>query len=92
MATSTANKHPASAQVRLDSNEWESMMHAMRVLDLQSASEALREGLRLLRQEATKVEAGREIRAFHQGHPAPVPEGVPTLTQADLDAADASEW
>lgn len=92
MSAQTTEKHPASAQVRLDPDEWAALSRSMRILGLHSTSEALREGLRLLQREAVEVEAATEIRRFYDDRPAPVPEGVQPVTQADLDAADRSEW
>lgn len=83
---------PAPAQVRLSPREWESLTQTMRILDLGSTSEALREALRLLHREAREIEATREIRAFYGDRPSPTPEAAAPVTQADLDAADQSEW
>lgn len=92
MSTQTAERSPAPAQVRLSPHEWESLSRTMHVLDLDSTSDALREALRLLHREAREIEAAREIRAFYGHRPAPQPEAVAPVTQADLDAADESEW
>ena len=92
MGTQTAERSPAPAQVRLNADEWETLRETMSVLDLPSTSHALREALRLLHQEARETEAAREIRAFYGNRPAPPPEAVGPVTQADLDAADNSEW
>jgi hypothetical protein len=64
----------------------------MRVLALGSTSEALREGLRLLHREASEVEAAENIQMFYQGQLAPLPDGVAPADDADLAAADNSEW
>ena len=57
-----------------------------------SASEAVREGLRLLSREAAVVAASQEIRDFYEGAQAPVPEGVRPATEDELAAADEIEW
>jgi hypothetical protein len=80
------------AQVRLHADEAVSLDHSMQVLQISSISEALREGLRLLHREATEIEAAANIRAFYQGEPAPLPEGVMPVDEADLLAADDAEW
>ena len=64
----------------------------MRTLHIESTSEALREGLRLLSREAAVVGAAEQIRAFHEGRPAPVPDGVAPASQAELTAADEMQW
>jgi Arc/MetJ-type ribon-helix-helix transcriptional regulator len=64
----------------------------MRVLALGSTSEALREGLRLLHREASEVEAAENIQTFYSGELAPLPDGVAPADDADLAAADNSEW
>ncbi len=81
-----------SIQIWLDDNEWDSLTAAMRILGLGSTAEALREGLRLLRQEARQVEAANAISACCGGRAVPVPEGVLPVTPADLEAADNVEW
>jgi hypothetical protein len=80
------------AQVRLRADEAASLDHSMQVLQISSTSEALREGLRLLHREATEIEAAANIRAFYQGESAPLPDGVMPVDEADLLAADDSEW
>lgn len=92
MSLASAWKGSSVAQVRLGLEEWEQLSRSMRTLGLRSTSDALREGIRLLRREAVEVEAARAVGDFYGGRPAPAPEGVPPVTQADLDAADASEW
>jgi Arc/MetJ-type ribon-helix-helix transcriptional regulator len=80
------------AQVRLRADETAAMQLAMARLNLSSTSDALREGLRLLSQEAVEVAAAHEIRAFYSGASAPVPDGVLPVSEADLAAADEAEW
>lgn len=92
MNAQATERPPAPAQVRLSPQDWESLARTMRTLGLDSTSDALREGLRLLHREAREIEAAREIRAFYGDRPAPPPEAAAPVTQADLDAADESEW
>lgn len=92
MSLQSTERPPAPAQVRLSPEEWDSLTRTMRVLGLNSTSEALREALRLLHREAREIEATREIREFYGDHPVPPPEAAAPVTQADLDAADQSEW
>lgn len=80
------------AQVRLRADENAQLRAAMERLNLTSTSEALREGLRLLTREAAEVAAAEEIRDFYHGEPAPVPDGVAPVDDADLAAADEAEW
>ncbi|SFL82376.1 hypothetical protein SAMN05192584_12837 [Streptomyces pini] len=80
------------AQVRLRSDEVEALQEVMRTLHLDSTSDALREGLRLLAREAAEVGATEEIRAFYQGQAAPLPEGVAEPSEAELAAADETQW
>jgi hypothetical protein len=70
----------------------EALQVVMRTLHLDSTSDALREGLRLLTREATEMDAAAEIRAFYAGKPAPMPEGAPPATEAELAAADEAQW
>ncbi len=83
---------PMLAQVRLRADETAAMQLAMARLNLSSTSDALREGLRLLSQEAVEVAAAQEIQVFYGGEPAPVPDGVAPVSEADLAAADEAEW
>ncbi|MFP8886885.1 hypothetical protein [Streptomyces mangrovi] len=80
------------AQVRLRSDEMEALREVMRTLHLGSTSDALREGLRLLAREAAEVGAAEEIRAFYRGQAAPLPEGVAEPSDAELAAADETQW
>lgn len=80
------------AQVRLRADEMVTLREAMRVLDLASTSDALREGLRLLTKEASEVAAANEIQAFYGNKPAPLPDGVIAPTERELAAADEIEW
>ncbi|MFI5567675.1 hypothetical protein ACIA6T_09995 [Streptomyces sp. NPDC051740] len=80
------------AQVRLRPDEMADLQQVMRTLQLNSLSDALREGLRLLSREATEVAASQEIRDFYGGAQAPVPGGVLPATADELAAADETEW
>jgi len=80
------------AQVRLRPEEMEDLQEAMRTLHLESASDALRAGLRLLVHEAAEVRAAEEIRAFYEGASAPLPEGAIAPTDAELEEADKLQW
>lgn len=64
----------------------------MRTMHLNSTSEALREGLRLLAREAAELDAAADIRAFYGGRPAPLPAGVIPPTEDELVAADDTTW
>lgn len=64
----------------------------MRQLHLASASDALREGIRLLTREAAEVAAAEDIRRFYGAEQAPLPDGVVTPTEEELAAADAEQW
>lgn len=79
------------AQVRLRADELARLAHSMQVLQITSTSDALREGLRLLEREAYEEEAAAEIRAFYQNQPAPLPDGVVPIDEAEMVAADP-EW
>jgi hypothetical protein len=80
------------AQVRLRPDELEDLQHVMQTLKLDSLSDALREGLRLLSREATEVAAAQEIRDYYQGAQVPTPAGVLPATADELAAADETEW
>ncbi|MGW4647805.1 hypothetical protein [Kitasatospora sp. NPDC004289] len=80
------------AQVRLRGDEVRALREVMSALQLESTSDALREGLRLLAREAAEVTAAEEIRAFHGGYPAPLPDGVSEPTEAELAAVDEMQW
>src|ERR1041384_2442426 len=80
------------AQVRLRADEMEALQDVMRTLDLHSTSDALREGLRLLAREAAEIRLATEIREFYGPDGAPAPEADAVPTDAELAAADASEW
>jgi hypothetical protein len=88
-ATSAASQ---VKQVRLQPDEVEALHEAMRQLHLASASEALREGIRLLTREAAEVTAAEDIRRFYGAEQAPLPDGVATPTDEELAAADAEQW
>ncbi|WP_232838645.1 hypothetical protein [Streptomyces geranii] len=78
--------------MRLRPDELADLQQVVRTLQLHSLSDALREGLRLLSREATEVAASQEIREFHQCAQAPTTAGVPAATEAELAAADETEW
>ena len=80
------------AQVRLRTDEMETLRDVMRTLNLESTSDALRAGLRLLAQEAAELRAAEDIRSFYGGLPAPVPDGVILPDAAELAAADTTAW
>jgi Arc/MetJ-type ribon-helix-helix transcriptional regulator len=79
-------------QVRLQPDEVDALHQAMRQLHLTSASEALREGIRLLTREAAEVAAAEDIRRFYGAEQAPLPDGVVTPMEEELAAADAEQW
>jgi hypothetical protein len=80
------------AQVRLRPDEFEALQDVMRILHLESTSDALREGLRLLTREAAEISAADELRSFYQGRPAPLPDGAAPADEAELAAVDEMEW
>ncbi|MFK0218481.1 hypothetical protein ACIQWN_09860 [Streptomyces vinaceus] len=80
------------AQVRLRGDEMQALQEVMRTLNLNSTSDALREGLRLLAREAAELGAAEEIRAFYQERGAPLPEGVVEPDDEELAAADEMQW
>lgn len=79
------------AQVRLRPDEAARLVHSMRVLKITSTSDALREGLRLLEREATEEEAAVEIRAYYKDQPAPLPDGVIPIDEAEMAAMDEAD-
>jgi hypothetical protein len=85
-------KRPAQAQVRLTSREWEDLQETMHLLSLESTSDALREGLRLLHYEAKAEAMARNISRYYGGDGAPPPEGDPVPTAEELAAADNTQW
>jgi hypothetical protein len=91
-ASTTAKPADRLAQVRLRADEAASLGYSMQVLQIGSTSEALREALRLLHREAAESEAASNIRAYYQGEPAPLPDGVMPVEEEDLLAADNAEW
>ncbi|MER7764138.1 hypothetical protein [Streptomyces sp. NPDC097619] len=91
-STTTAPGTGRLAQVRLRADEVRALQEVMRALDLESTSDALREGLRLLAREAAEVGAAEEIRAFYREGSAPLPDGVTEPTAEELAAADAMRW
>ncbi|GAA3936817.1 hypothetical protein GCM10022244_51660 [Streptomyces gulbargensis] len=99
-AAKTAKRNAATAvlgpsrlaQVRLRGDEMQALQEVMRTLRLGSTSDALREGLRLLAREAAEVGAAEEVRVFYRGRAAPLPEGVVEPSDAELAAADETEW
>ncbi|WP_245670339.1 hypothetical protein [Micromonospora mirobrigensis] len=80
------------AQVRLQADEVADLEMVVRHLNLGSTSEALREGLRLLVREAAEERAAEEIRAYYHGEQASRPDGVVPATEAELRAADDTQW
>ncbi|MEV0331289.1 hypothetical protein [Nocardia sp. NPDC050717] len=80
------------AQVRLRNDEVLALREVMRTLRIDSTSDALREGLRLLAREAAEVGAAEEIRAFYEGSHAPLPEGVVEPDEDELAAVDEMQW
>lgn len=85
----TAGKN---AQVRLSADEVASLNHVMQVLNIDSTSDALREGLRLLQREAAEREAAEELDDFYGGRPAPLPDAALPPTAAELAAGGDDEW
>lgn len=79
------------AQVRLRPDELTRLAHSMRVLQITSTSDALREGLRLLEREAYEEEAAADIRAFYHNQPAPLPDGIAPIDEDEMAAAD-TQW
>lgn len=92
MTAAAAKKQPALAQVRLGREEWAELRETMKTLGLSSTSQALREALRLLHREARQEAMAQGIERYYHGEPAPPPEGDPPVSEADLEAADRSEW
>jgi hypothetical protein len=80
------------AQVRLRPEEMAALQVVMRTMHLDSTSDALREGLRLLAREATEIDAAADIRAFYADRPVPLPDGVSPATDDELSAADEARW
>ncbi|MBC7303752.1 MAG: hypothetical protein H5T78_22735 [Nocardia sp.] len=70
----------------------QALEQVMRTLHLESTSDALREGLRLLVREASEVNAAEEIRGFYEGELAPLPDGVVGPSDSELEAADEMQW
>ena len=88
----TAPSASSVAQVRLQADEMVELRDVMRQLSLTTTSEALREGIRLLVNEAREIAAAQEIQNFYGGEPAPLPDGVVPATQEELAAADSQSW
>jgi hypothetical protein len=78
--------------VRLQADEMAELRDVMRQLSLTTTSDALREGIRLLVNEAREIAAAHEIQNFYGGEPAPLPDGVVPATQEELAAADSESW
>ncbi|WP_239138553.1 hypothetical protein [Actinoplanes regularis] len=78
--------------MRLQADELALLRAAMRELGLNTTSDALREGIRLLVREARETAAAEEIRDFYTGGQAPLPEGVTAATADELTAADNEQW
>lgn len=92
MAPTEGRKTPAVAQVRLSSDEWETVYEVMDSHGIASISDAIREALKLLKNELRQEAMAKEIEDYYQGKPAPSPEGDPPVTQAELDEADKAEF
>ncbi|MFB7876668.1 hypothetical protein ACFC06_15555 [Nocardia sp. NPDC056064] len=91
-ATVTSLGPSRLAQVRLRGDELAALREVMRTLRIDSTSDALREGLRLLAREAAEVGAAEEIRAFYVDRKAPLPEGAVEPSEAELAAVDEMQW
>ena len=91
-AATAAPPKSSVVQVRLQPDEIAALHAAMRDLRLDSTSDALREGIRMLVREAAEVTAATEIQRFYGGRAAPLPDGVVAATDEDLAAADATQW
>ncbi|WP_225448500.1 hypothetical protein [Streptacidiphilus sp. P02-A3a] len=78
--------------MRLRADEVEVLQQTMRVLHLDSTSDALREGLRLLAREAAETAASEQLHAYYGGQSAPLPDAASDPTEAELQAADESQW
>jgi hypothetical protein len=78
--------------VRLQADEMVELRDVMRQLSLTTTSDALREGIRLLVNEAREIAAAQEIQNFYGGEPTPLPDGVVPATQEELAAADSESW
>ena len=85
----TAPSASSVAQVRLQADEMAELRDVMRQLSLTTTSDALREGIRLLVNEAREIAAAHEIQNFYGGGPAPLPDGVVPATPEELAAADS---
>jgi hypothetical protein len=90
--TATASEPSRLAQVRLRADEVETLQETMRVLHLDSTSDALREGLRLLARESAETAAAEQLHAHYGGQPAPLPDAVSAPSEDELQAADEYEW
>jgi hypothetical protein len=82
--------HPA--QVRLSAQDWADLREAMRILDLETASEALGEAIRLLHRVARQIHAAQSIAEFYADAEPPLPVTEVLVTEVDLAAADRAEW
>ena len=91
-AATTSSEPSRLAQVRLRADELENLQETMRVLHLDSTSDALREGLRLLAREAAETAAAEQLHVYYGGRPAPLPDAVTEPNEAELQAADDYQW
>lgn len=82
----------APAQVRLSAQDWAALRETMRILDLETTSQALREAIRLLHREARQIQAAQRIAAFYADAGPPFPVTDALVTEDDLAAADRAEW
>lgn len=92
MASAHTRKKPAVAQARLTNDEWDTLYEVMDVRGIESISDAIREALRLLKEETRREVMAREVEDYYREHRAPALEGAVGVTQEDLDAADKSDW
>jgi hypothetical protein len=92
VSAEAVRRQQSIAQVRLGRNEWVELRETMKVLGLSSTSQALREALRLLHREARREAMAEGIERYYHGEPAPAPEGALPVSDADIEAADRSEW
>jgi hypothetical protein len=70
----------------------EALREVMRTLQIDSTSDALREGLHLLAREAGEVRAAEEIRSYYADRPTPLPDGVLPPNETELEEADDMQW
>src|SRR5262249_43827391 len=83
---------PSLAQVRLSARETADLQETIRILGLASRSDALREGLGRLHNEAVEIAGAEDIRSFYAGREAPPPEGAAWASPEELAAVDEMTW